>query len=357
MRPRALKNTLLTAIDKLQRRPRALGRPLKIHLEVNDVCNLRCPHCPREDPTVPKNTGHMAMEVVEALRSSFRHAAYVGLVGNGEPFLHPRLLDIVEIVRAEGAVPSIITNATTWTEEQLTRLIRAGRSIINISFDGGTQETFERIRAPAVFEEVVAKMRLLRRLREEAGSPWPVVNVLSCLLRETLDETEQTVEIAAEAGAHLVHFQIAIPYAESMRGSVLTARDRDRVEEAIARARRRGAEVGVQVHFHSQWDVVRRADRAGQAMLCPNVMEQLHVNMHGDLRICCYWGSEEIGNVTQTDAAALWNHPRFQAIRRRIREGHVPGLCTLLPCPNLRPHSPREIVGEAWRLARECLRG
>ncbi|MBN1477195.1 radical SAM protein [Candidatus Sumerlaeota bacterium] len=355
-RPRALKNTLLTTIDKLQRRSRTLSRPLKIHIEINDVCNLRCIHCPREDPSIPKNTGHMAMEVIEALRPSFRHAAYVGLIGNGEPFLHPRLLDIMEIIIAEGAVPSIISNATLWPEETLERLVAAGKSILNISFDGGTKETFERIRKPAVFEDVLTNIRRLRAVKERVGTPFPVVNLMSCLLRETLDETEQVVDIAAEAGAVWVHFQVAIPYAEGMGSSLLTIDDRPQVEEAMDRARARGAERGVQVHFHSQWDV-ERPDVNGAGLICPNVMEQMHIDMHGRPRYCCYWGPEDLGNVTETPAHRLWNQPGFRELRARFRRGDIPEMCTSMPCPNLRPHSRREILAEGWRLTKEALRG
>jgi MoaA/NifB/PqqE/SkfB family radical SAM enzyme len=352
-RPTALKNTVLVMVDKLMRRPRTLGRPLKIHLEINDVCNLRCIHCPREDPTIPKNTGHMAMEVIESLRGSFRHAAYVGLIGNGEPFLHPRLLDIIEIIAAEGAVPSVISNATIWPDEKLDRLIAVGRSILNVSFDGGTKATFEHIRRPAIFEEVIENMRRLRRRKEAAGSPYPIVNLLSCLTKETLPETEQVVEIGAEAGAHYVHFQTAIPYADSFRSSILTAADQPAIEAALARARSRAAQVGVKVHFHSQWDKEERHAN-GRGMLCPNIMEQLHIDMHGNPRFCCYWGNEDLGNVTRSPAEALWNQPKFVALRARFRQGDIPTLCTSMPCPNLRPHNRREIIGEAWRLAKEA---
>ncbi|NUP89141.1 MAG: radical SAM protein [Candidatus Sumerlaeia bacterium] len=354
-RPAALRNTVLTAIDKLGRRSRTLSRPLKIHLEVNDVCNLKCIHCPREDPTIPKNTGHMKMEVIEALRPSFRTAAYVGLIGNGEPFMHPRLLDIVDIVAAEGAVPSIISNATLWTDAKLDRLIAAGKSIMNISFDGGTKETFEWVRRPAVFEDVVANMRRLRARREAAKSPFPVTAMISCLFKEALHEAPKVVEIAAGCGVQMIHFQCAIPYAQAFQASVFTPEDRPRVEEALALARARGAELGVRVHFHSQWDGERPRLNGG-GVLCPNIMEQLHIDMHGRPRFCCYWGPEDLGNVVDTPVKTLWNQPKFQELRGRFKRGDVPGLCLSMPCPNLRPHSPREILGEAWRLAKEFLR-
>lgn len=354
-RPEALKNTLLSLADKALRRPRLWARPLKIHLEINDVCNLECIHCPRMDPRVPKQTGHMDLRVIEALRPYFRSAAYVGLVGNGEPFLHPRLLEIVEIIAGEGAVPSIISNATLWPDEKIDRLIAAGRSILIVSFDGGTKETFEWIRRPAVFEQVIANMHRLRERKRAAGSEFPVTNILCCLMRENLGETAQVVEIAAEAGVNTVHFQTVIPYNPDLRGSTLTAADREAVSGAVNRARERGRGLGVAVHFHSQWDEERPAVNGG-GMYCPNIWEQLHVEMRGTLRFCCYWDPEPLGNVTETPAGELWNAPSFVALRERFRRGDLPKLCTSMPCPNLRPHSRRDILDEAWAIAKECWR-
>src|SRR5690606_27904426 len=111
---RRMWNTVLSTGDKLLGNERVWARPLRIHLEVNDFCNLKCPHCPRENPMIPKNTGHIPVEAVRNLEPWFRRATYVGLAGNGEPFLHPDIIEILGIVTAAGATPSVISNATLW---------------------------------------------------------------------------------------------------------------------------------------------------------------------------------------------------------------------------------------------------
>jgi MoaA/NifB/PqqE/SkfB family radical SAM enzyme len=241
------------------------------------------------------------------------------------------------------------------SDEKLDRLIAAGRTLLNISFDGGTKETFEHLRRPAIFEEVIGNMRRLHERKRAAGSIFPLTNMISCLTRETLPETEEVVDIAGEAGVNTVLFQVATAYVESFRPSTLTADDHDAVTAAVERARVRARANGVKIHFHSQWDTAR-PEANGNGMYCPNIWQQMHIDMHGNPRFCCYWGQEDLGNVAETSATELWNSEKCVGLRRRFRAGDLPTLCTSMPCPNLRPHNRNEILDEAWRLAREFWR-
>ena len=240
-------NTLISGLDKILARRRLRGLPLRIHIEVNDYCNLRCPYCPRENPAIPKNTGNIPVETIEKLKPWLRRANYVGLAGNGEPFLHPQILDILSIITEAGAVPSVITNGTRIRGDLPEKLARMGPMLLYISMDGGRKETFERWRRGADFDEVMANLRALKEAKSRAGSPYPVVNFNVCLMKENIEETELIVERAAEIGAAQVMFQTMFPYVKSLEE--LRIEDLGKADAAIEKARRKAAPLGIKIEY------------------------------------------------------------------------------------------------------------
>jgi len=240
-------NTLLSGLDKSRGRSRVAARPLRIHIEVNDYCNLKCPYCPRENPLIPKDTGNLPLEMVERLEPWMRRANYVGLAGNGEPFMHPRIMDILRIVTGAGAVPSVLTNGTRFKPAYVEELPTLGPMLLMISIDGGTKETFEKWRKGADFDKVREALRALKASRERHNVPYPLVNFIVCLMKENIHETEEIIDVAAEAGAAVVVFQTMYPYVKEL--DYLRVLDLKRVEEAVNKARARAARLGIRVDY------------------------------------------------------------------------------------------------------------
>lgn len=358
---RRLVNTALNAGDKLFALERVRARPLRIHIEVNDLCNLKCPHCPRENPAIPKNTGHIPFEAIERLAPWFRTASYVGLTGNGEPFLHPQIMDILELVVACGATPSVISNATLWKRLGIVdRLAGIGPMLLNVSIDGGTKETFEKWRLKANYEEVRENLLDLRRARERAGTPFPITTFNVCLMKDNIEEVEQIVDWGAEAGVAVINFQNMYPYVGGLEDQ--RVRDIDVSRRAIARARKRAEPHGIRIDWlPMSFDITdrdgteggsygamtaaeaeKRLERTGEngshangrvSYHCDNVWNQVHITVAGEIKFCCFWTEGALGQVLDSELGDLWNGPEWVQLRRDLKNGVKPGPCT--NCHNL----------------------
>lgn len=363
---RRLWNTVLSTADKLLGNERVWARPLRIHLEVNDFCNLKCPHCPRENPLIPKNTGHIPLEAIRNLEPWFQKANYVGLAGNGEPFLHPEIMEILRVVIGAGATPSVISNATLWKKYGIVeQLAGIGPMLMMVSIDGGTKETFEKWRLRASFEEVRANLRELREAKERKGTPFPIVNFISCLMKDTIGEVENIVDLAAEAGAQVVIFQNMYPYNKLMEEA--RVKDVEECRRAIVRARRRAAEHNIRIDWlPMSVDVNERGIEGGSYgqftsedaekprngsgytsngkthYHCDNIMHQIHVNVKGEIKYCCFWTEGAVGDLTKDDFGDLWNSDSWQQLRRDLKEGRKPKPCE--NCHNLVVHNRRNIL-------------
>src|SRR5690606_20704500 len=100
-----------------------------------------------------------------------------------------------------GVVPSVITNCTLLRDDTCERLARLGPSLLMASIDGGTKATFEAIRLGAAFETIEENLLRLRDAKARRATPYPVVNFISVLVKENIDDLESIVRLAHRVGA------------------------------------------------------------------------------------------------------------------------------------------------------------
>ena len=196
------------------------GRVVQLH--VTTRCNLTCAHCyssssPHENRALDVRT------TVAALRTLFREGFERVSVSGGEPFLYPRLDELVTAVSGMGMHVSIVSNGTRFKPTQLERL--AGRiDAVAVSFDG-MPPNHDRVRArPGAFAKAEAGIGLLREHRIPHG-------VIACITRESLADVPDLYEFAKRSGARLFQVRplVAAGRGRSLSGIELDAAELDRL--------------------------------------------------------------------------------------------------------------------------------
>jgi hypothetical protein len=112
------------------------------NLEVASVCNLACPYCPCEGQGEHRGVGLMEWPVFEKslewLRTFIANGTQeeLNLFGIGEPFLHPRYVEMVR--RCREVMPRYLmlrlnTNGLLATEELIEEIVQAGADAIDLT--------------------------------------------------------------------------------------------------------------------------------------------------------------------------------------------------------------------------------
>lgn len=154
--------------------------PLLVDLELSSVCNLRCPMCYTISADFRKHVDAKVMDYglftriideiggkVPALRLSLR----------GESTVHPQFVDCVRYAKGHGIKEvSTLTHGGRLTLAFFQQIQEAGIDWITVSIDG-LGETYERIRKPIKFAEIVQKLADIKRYKEERGLRRPVIKV------------------------------------------------------------------------------------------------------------------------------------------------------------------------------------
>lgn len=152
--------------------PEAEKYPPIIILDVTNVCNLECIHCPHRKikkrldykPTFLK--WNLYTKIIDEVSKNkillFRYAS------DGESLLHPRFLDMVAYAKEHGIKPlNLTTNGLLLDEKTAKALLKLGIDIIDVSLDAFTKKRYDKIRKKSDFHKVMANLHNLLYLRKK----------------------------------------------------------------------------------------------------------------------------------------------------------------------------------------------
>ena len=140
---------------------------LTIDLEVTARCNAVCGFCPRD--AMPDTRTHISLDTVRALANNIRNGPrrQVVLCGIGESLLHPKLIEIVDILKEAGAFMAMTSNGALMTEKKFLQLVEAGVLSFNFSVNAATAETHKTVMGMKNFEKVMKNIRRAIELKKE----------------------------------------------------------------------------------------------------------------------------------------------------------------------------------------------
>jgi MoaA/NifB/PqqE/SkfB family radical SAM enzyme len=173
-----------------------LGAPLYIAWQVTNECNLACLHCIEESG--PGKAFHDELsdeQVFSVLEQAMDlEVPYLSFSG-GEPMVHPRFFDMVAYVCGRNGQLKVETNGHYLGLENCVRLKELGVKAVQVSLDGASRETFNRMRVRGDFDVAIQGIRNLRT----AGVPVEI-NFSPTLFN--VHEIGAAVDLAAELGAY-----------------------------------------------------------------------------------------------------------------------------------------------------------
>lgn len=89
--------------------PAPVPAPESVHLQLNNVCNLRCPSC--YVGLHEEDAGGLSWERIQLLIDEWAEMGVFQLaLGGGEPLLSPKFAPVVRYARKRGIVPNVTTN-------------------------------------------------------------------------------------------------------------------------------------------------------------------------------------------------------------------------------------------------------
>ena len=167
----------------------AKGIPIEGQWELTFHCNLKCAHCyVVEDPTKKELT---LPEITDILDQIHQEGGLWLCLTGGEPLLREDFLDIYTYAKKKGFLITLFTNGTLITPEIADHLQEYPPFMIDITLNGITAETYERItRVPGSFKKCLEGIDLIL----ERNLPLTLKSVGMNLNRDEILKIKEYVE-------------------------------------------------------------------------------------------------------------------------------------------------------------------
>lgn len=319
----------VTAPTGMRRSPPA--RPDSVILEITRSCNFACSMC-------SSRTGGYLLERTmplpvfgELVRVLGPGAKSLRINGYGETTLVPGLGGYLACLDAFGftGLREIITNLSAPTGVYEDLLARG--FVVLASWDAASAETFERIRVGADYAALETR---LRALGARAAAEPERLGLLCTVQEANLGEVVPVVELAADAGAGLVIFNMVkepdgSPWMDARHGEIAAT-----FAAADESARRRGVTVRIPDHVGSQ--PLRLAQsRRSSATYCDRPWREILVRWDTEATVCNMFHPWSYGLLVPPGPARdlparfrrIWNGPNAATIRRHINRATAHPYC------------------------------
>jgi radical SAM protein with 4Fe4S-binding SPASM domain len=154
--------------------------PLLVDIELSSVCNLHCPMCYtitdefKQRVNVTRMDWELYKKIIDEIDGK---VPAIRLSLRGEATLHPKFIEAIKYAKDHGINEvSLLTHGGKLTLPYFQKMVEAGVDWITISVDG-LGETYERVRRPLKFDDLLGKIKAIKQYKKEHGLKRPVIKV------------------------------------------------------------------------------------------------------------------------------------------------------------------------------------
>jgi pyruvate-formate lyase-activating enzyme len=274
--------------------------PWEVYVQISRRCNLRCAMCGHE--VWKTNTGFMDWPVFDRVLAECKANGIKTmhiLAGQGEPFLHPQIFEMLERAVAEGMQVGIVTNGTPLTSERIERIAGLGLAYLQFSFAGWDKASYEATYVGAKFEKTLANLKAMDAAMRGSKTSFMVKAVATGDWQETTDKTK----------------------------AFLHSQGIERVVTVVANNFGGTVEVGKFCAKHGVW-TNKRIDHH-RRMPCRVMLKSIGVFCDGQVTACgCYDSNAmlKIGDITEHGIADIRHGEAFTKLLDAFRTGQLDGV-------------------------------
>ena len=189
------------------------GVPFNVSIEPTTTCNLGCPECPSGLKNFTRPTGNLDYDFYKKTVNEIGDKLiYLYFYFQGEPYMHPKFLELVRYASQKEIYTVTSTNAHFLTERKAKETVESGLDRILISIDGTTQETYEQYRIGGSLEKVIEGTKNLVQAKKELNSTTPHIVFQFLVVKPNEHQVEEVKKLAKEIGVDEVKLKTAQVY-------------------------------------------------------------------------------------------------------------------------------------------------
>ena len=287
-------------------KPKIWGLPFAISIEPTTACNLRCPECPSGLRSFSRATGNLKKDFYRQILDEISDdLIYLTFYFQGEPYINPDFLTMVEYAKEKGIYTSTSTNAHFLDDETARRTIESGLDRLIISIDGTTQEVYEAYRKGGQLSKVIEGTKKIIYWKNKLKSKTPHLIFQFLVVKPNEHQISEVYRLAQDLGLDEVLLKTAQVY-DYEQGNPLIP-DNPRYSRYVR---------GKDGKYRIKHKLLNQ---------CWRMWHSCVITWNGLVVPCCFDkdAQHRLGNLRQSDQnfKSIWQGPNYQDFRARLLKG------------------------------------
>ena len=185
--------------------------PIYMEVSPSGACNHRCLYCGLDFMGYKPN--YLSTEILKDRLSELGTLGLKSIMfaGEGEPFLHPDMVSIIEHTKESGIDVALTTNGVLLRKEKVERVL-INTEWIKVSINGGARETYAMVHQskPDDFDKVIENLSFAAKIKKGKGYKC-VLGMQLVLLPENRHEVVSLAKLAKDIG---MDYFVIKPYSQ-----------------------------------------------------------------------------------------------------------------------------------------------
>lgn len=291
-------------LTKWLKKPIQWGYPFSISFEPTTSCNLRCPECPSGLRAFTRPIGMLEKDFfTKTIEDLHQEMMYLIFYFQGEPYLNPDFLDMVQFASTKKIYTATSTNAHFLNDQNAKRTIESGLDRLIISIDGTTQETYQQYRIGGNLSKVIEGAKNIVKWKKQLKSKTPYIFFQFLVVRHNEHQIEDIKKLAKEIGVDDVRFKTAQVY-DYKNGNPLIP-----TIEKYSRYKKNKA---------GNYEIKNSLDNH-----CWKLWHACVISWDGIVVPCCFDkdAQYQLGNLKTNNFKEIWHNKEYKEFRKKLISG------------------------------------
>ncbi len=280
-------NLLRVLWEREMKLTRLKSKPFILFLEVNNLCNLRCPFClTGKRKQIDRPLRNMSLfEMKRAIDDIADYLFFIQLYNWGEPLLNSDLFEFINYAHKKSIFTMASSNMNFVRETVAEQVVASGLDYLIAAIDGFSQDSYGKYRRGGDFKKAIHNLERVLEAKKKSSGSHPFIEWQYVVFRHNQHQIQEAREFANHIGVD--YFHIIPGYIED--------------PEWITTIPEYQAQLGL----------------PGSVNRCTRPWTHFNVRVDGGVAPCCYefFKRDDFGNIFETDFHDIWNNHMFRSAR------------------------------------------
>jgi MoaA/NifB/PqqE/SkfB family radical SAM enzyme len=299
--------------------------PFFVCVDVTLACNLKCVGCRfhadgAPKPTSKKSERTLSVETFSRLCDDLKKmdTATITLTGQGEPLMHPRIIELIRIAKASGLRVNMTTNGTLLDENRAAGLVDAGLDSLRISLWASSADEYVKNYPGTThkhFDAIINGIGETARLKKERGVDKPKIVIHHPVTKNNYKRIREITGLAHRSGANAVTFAPLRAYTSESESLSLAPDEERSFCDAIQGMRE---ELKTLALDHNIDETLLRYEAGPEPWRkLPCYIGWLYARVQTDGKVyACHRSPIPMGDLKKERLPDIWKGPGYRAFRR-----------------------------------------